>query len=128
MWIMEEMKKMDSCPLLPDFPLSARRQRAAGSLWSDKGRWLCGPAPQSGPWGALQTEEQLEGKNTSSQQSSGMERGRYRKKNITMSREFQAETETHHHGQSRMGVPVESFHAAIYTKVCIYIHEYFLNQ
>lgn len=47
--------------LLPGFPPSARRQRAAGSLWSDTGRWRCGPAPQSGPWGALQTGEQLDG-------------------------------------------------------------------
>lgn len=57
----KKMNKMDSCSLLPDFLLSARRQRAADFLWSDTGRWLCGPGPQSGPWGALQTGEQLDG-------------------------------------------------------------------
>lgn len=119
----KKMNKMDDCSLVPDFLLSARRQQAAGSLWSDTGRWRCGPAPQSGPWGALQTGEQLDGEGRTSAVSivaARKEKEGY-KKNITMSREFQAETETHHHSQTRMGVPVESFHAAIYTNVYIYI-------
>lgn len=116
------MNKIDSCSLLPDFLLSARRQRAAGSLWSDMGRWLCGPVPRSGPWGALETGEQLHGEGKTlavSRVVAGKEEG-IEKENIGMSGDFQAETETHHHSQTTMGVPVESYHAAIYTKV--YIH------